>query len=986
MDTGREDVESLLDDTPGLADDLEEILAIDADGPWEFDDIPLDSGTFGELVSRGIAVEQDDGYRLADREAVRAALGHETEGDSGDSSAQRTSLLENVEIPISRQTALLLGGVLAFVALVRVAFVYDVVYRETITLMGNDPYKRLFWVEQLQGYPAFDVGALSSIPEGIRMRGDTLMLVTTWWLSELLGGTPDAARLTLAWYPVVAALITAAAVYAIAQKLTDDVRVAVASTLLLAVTPVHAYRTALGFGDHHAFDYIWLALTVLVVIWWEKEYETAESVTLSLGSRRCWAVAVALTVLLTAQTLSWVGSAIVLLPFGLFVAVRGALALYDDRSPLRETAPYLGSLGAAALLVLGIHAGLDWFPLFRAAIPLVVFAFAVAVVAFLEAGRVLSISPRTTLVGGIVSSTVAVLVAVLATPVLDPAIDRAFGLFESRQIAESGGLFSTEGGIFVLPILLFGFMLFLALPFVAMGAWRVAKHRDALWAIPTVYAIYFLGWAIVKIRFAGPLSLFTAVFAGWGLVRAANWVDLARPVDVFDSDHAIDWFERPDGRQLVSLVLLFLLVAGLGMVQTPIKQGQLAVEDSTYETAQWIDEYSEANGMAYPENGVFAEWSDTRIYNYFVSGESLNYGFEQRNYVPFLGSTDAEEWYERLQNQHGFVVFTGARNGTDGATMERRLMATDESTLSGFQHYRLVHTTENGPHRVFELVDGSTIVGVEETAETVTAETSVSVSGQTYTYRQQVSTNPYGLYAVTVPYAGEYAVDDLEVSVSDSNVRSGARALHHDRDGLLHWPFDATDGRVIHDRVGGIQGEGSNLTVTDEGIQGSAIEFDRAERSRLQADVRAPEEFTISTWIKPTALNTTEENDYRNIVRSGEGLFIVLEQNGRVSLKIPWADTPAAIGGDVTVDRWHHVAATYDGREYTLYVNGTQVANGTVQQGSPSWNGRLRVGSGPNPLHIFDGTIDEFRIYDRALGTDAVQSLASRTNSTEERS
>jgi len=983
MDTGREDVESLLDDHPGLTDDLEEILAIDAEGPWEFDEIPLDSGTFGELVSRGIAVEGDGGYRLADREEVQSALGHEAEGDSEEAPSPRTALFESVEIPISRQTALLLGGLLAFVALVRVAFVYEAVYRDTITLMGNDPYKRLYWVEQLQQYPAFDVGALSSIPEGVRVKGDTLMLVTTWWLSELLGGTPEAARLTLAWYPVVAALITAGAVYAIAQKLTDDVRVATASTLLLAVTPVHAYRTALGFGDHHAFDYIWLALTVLVVVWWEKEYEVSESVTVSLRSRRCWWVVVALTLFLTAQTLSWVGSAIVLLPFGLFVAVRGALALYDDRSPLRETAPYLGSLGGSALVVFGVHAALNWFPLFRAAIPLVVFAFGVAVVAFLEVGRYLSISPRTTLASGVVSSTAAALVVVLTTSVLSPAIDRAFGLFESRQIAESSGLFSTEGGIFVLPILLFGFMLFLALPFIAMGAWRTAKHRDALWAIPTVYAIYFLAWAVVKIRFAGPLSLFVAVFAGWGLVRAANWIDLARPVNVFDGEHAIPRFERPDGRQFVSLVFLFLLVAGLGIVQTPIKQGQLAVDDSTYETAQWIDEYSDAHGMEYPENGVFAEWSDTRIYNYFVNGQSLNYGFEQRNYVPFLGSTDAEGWYERLQNRHGFVVFTGARNGTEGATVERRLMANDEARLSGLQHYRLIHTAEDGPHRVFELVDGSTIVGVEDTAETIAAETSVTVSGQTYTYRQQVSTNPYGIYAVTVPYAGEYSVDDLQVSISDSEIRTGSRSIHHDRDGLLHWPFDATGGTVIHDRVGGIRGEGSNLTVTDESVRGSAIEFDRAERSRLETEVQAPEEFTVSTWINPTALDTTEENDFRDIVRSGNGLFIVLEENGRVSLRMPGTDAPVKRGGDVTVDQWHHIAATYDGREYTLYVNGTRVANGTAQQGSPSWDRHLRVGSGPNPLHIFDGSIDEFRIYDRALGADAVQNLASGTNSTE---
>jgi dolichyl-diphosphooligosaccharide--protein glycosyltransferase len=983
MDTGREDVESLLDDHPGLEDDLEEILAIDAEGVWEFADIPLDSGAFGELVSKGIATKQEGGYRINDRAAVRAALGHETEESSESRDTTTASVFERVEMPLSRQTAVVLAGLLALVALFRVVFVYDVVYRDPISLMGNDPYKRLYWVEQLQQYPAFDVGALGTIPEGVRLSGDTLMLVTTWWLSELFGGTPEAARLTLAWYPVAAALITAAAVYTISLKLTDDIRVAGASTLLLAVTPVHAYRTALGFGDHHAFDYIWLVLTVLVVIWWEKEREASAGTTLDLTSRRTWGVVVALTVLLTIQTLSWVGSAIVLLPFGLFVVVRGTIALLDDRSPLRETAPYVGGLGAAGLLVIGVHVGFDWFPIYRAVIPLLVLAFSASAVGFLEAGRFFSVAPRTTVLSGVVSSTVTVLVVVLTTPALDPAITRAIGLFESRQIAESSGLFSTDSAVFLLPVLLFGFMLFLALPFVAMGAWRTVEHRDALWAIPTVYAIYFLLWAIVKIRFAGPLSLFTSIFAGWGLVRVAAWVDLARPVVPFDTEHAILQFERPDSKQFVSIVFAFLLVAGLGIVQTPIKQGQLAVDDSTYETAQWIAEYSDDNGMAYPDNGVFSMWSDTRVYNYFVNGQSLNYGFEQRNYDPFLGSTDAEEWYERLRDRHGFVVFTGARNGSEGETMERRLMANDESRLAGLQHYRLVHTAADGPHRVFELVNGSTLVGAEETNDTVTVETEVIVSGEPYTYRQQVSTNPYGLYTATVPYAGEYSIASQQVTVSESDVRAGVQSIHHDRDGLVHWPFDATDGTVVYDRVSGIQGEGSNLTVTNESIRGSAVQFQQAEYSRLQTNLEAPDEFTVSTWVKPSALDTTEENDYRNIVRSGGGLFIVLEENGRVSLRMPGTDAPPVAGGNVAVDQWHHVAGTYDGREYTLYVNGTRVANGTIQEGSPSWNGYLGIGSG-NQRHIFDGTIDEFRIYERALEANDISDLASETNSTED--
>ncbi|QSG08040.1 UDP-glucose 6-dehydrogenase [Halapricum desulfuricans] len=47
--------ESLLEDRPDLETALEELLTVDAErDTWTFDDVPVDSGTFGELVSREI--------------------------------------------------------------------------------------------------------------------------------------------------------------------------------------------------------------------------------------------------------------------------------------------------------------------------------------------------------------------------------------------------------------------------------------------------------------------------------------------------------------------------------------------------------------------------------------------------------------------------------------------------------------------------------------------------------------------------------------------------------------------------------------------------------------------------------------------------------------------------------------------------------------------------------------------------------------------
>ncbi|MFC7082348.1 hypothetical protein [Halorussus caseinilyticus] len=360
MNSVREATDDLLADRPGLESDLRELLAVDADADgWAFDDVPLDSGTFGELVSRDIVAKDGDEYEVADPEAVRASLdgetppGTESADESDDSSSLSSASGVSLSLPSRTETGAL-GVALAFVFLMR-TYVFPSVFRgEYVVLPSNDPYYYRYWVERLsaEATGAFDFSVLSGLPIEVA-KGEPLMVGALWWLTNLLGGA-DAAGFVLAWYPVVSALVVAALVYALAVRVTDDRRVALASVGVLAVIPAFAYRTGLGFADHHAFDYPWLALTALSLAW------VADVDRERLSAVRPWVAAGVLGVAVAGQVMAWEAGPLLIGALGAYVAVRAAADVRADRSPLVASAPILVGLAVASVLSHLAHAGFGW--------------------------------------------------------------------------------------------------------------------------------------------------------------------------------------------------------------------------------------------------------------------------------------------------------------------------------------------------------------------------------------------------------------------------------------------------------------------------------------------------------------------------------------------------------------------------------------------------------------------------------------------------
>ncbi|MFY4813868.1 STT3 domain-containing protein [Haloarcula sp. AONF1] len=763
---------AVLDDRPELRDATAAVLAVDdeQDG-WTFDDIPIDSGQFGELVSMGIVEKDGDEYRVADPDAVRAALNGESEvgNDSGHGLALGDALRFDFD---ARATGLLVAA-LAVVFIARTYVIRSIYRGGDIVLSSNDPYYYRYHVEQVAANAgsAADFGALSVLPRALT-KGEPLTIATLWWVSSLFGGSKEVIGHVLAWYPVVSALVTSVLLYLLAVRVSSDRRVGLASVLFLAFIPGHAFRTSLGFADHHAFDYPWLGLTALALV---VALTTVTNRT-SLRRPQPWIAAVGIGVGIAGQVLAWEAGPLLVLPVSLAVLGQTLLDGANDRSALVRNAPVLAGVSLGAILAGSVHAATGWQTALVAGTPALLTAGTAVVIATAEAARRFGTTARQLAAVDIGLGVVGLVVFRFGLTEQWGTFSRRLDtLFRSNGTAETYGLFSADAFGF---LFLLGLTLFLALPAMVWGV-DLARNDRSGWLVASSYAWVLFVLAVIQVRFVGELAPFLALFAGLAFVWVASWVDLSRPV-LTTGDGDLRDVLVPDTRAVASLFVLFLLFGALGMVQVPVKTSQVLVEDGTYDAATAIEADAAERGLEYPESYVLSRWGQNRVYNYFVNGKSQSYGYARGTYEPVVAATDPEKAHNRISGRVGYVVTTET-DIEEPTTMYVRLhqhFGSQNGDVDGLAHYRPLFTSEDGSHKAFAVVPGGTVKGTVAPNATVSVVTTVGVSDREVGYERQTTANRNGKFTVTVANPGTYTVttdsgSETTVEVTEQTVYDG---------------------------------------------------------------------------------------------------------------------------------------------------------------------------------------------------------------------
>lgn len=137
---------------------------------------------------------------------------------------------------------------------------------------------------------------------------------------------------------------------------------------------------------------------------------------------------------------------------------------------------------------------------------------------------------------------------------------------------------------------------------------------------------------------------------------------------------------------------------------------------------------------------------------------------------------------------------------------------------------------------------------------------------------------------------------------------------------------------------------------------------------------------TLAAWIYPIALSGGTTNGWRTVILKEAGstasydLYANQDTNQPSSyLSIGGVDRGVVGPAQLPLNTWSHLAATYDGAQQRLFINGVQVAT-RAQTGSALVSaGLLRIGGNSVWGEYFQGRIDDVRIYNRALADGEIR-------------
>lgn len=213
-------------------------------------------------------------------------------------------------------------------------------------------------------------------------------------------------------------------------------------------------------------------------------------------------------------------------------------------------------------------------------------------------------------------------------------------------------------------------------------------------------------------------------------------------------------------------------------------------------------------------------------------------------------------------------------------------------------------------------------------------------------------------------------------------------------DGLiLHYDM-AQQGTTVTDSVGSYDGSLNGATSWVTGLNGSAVQLAGGEDyiGMPTGALSQSEDVTVSMWLRLDQIATwttlmtvgNDTNNYAIFAAMGTpfgnevGITMAIKVNGGTEYRVA-----APAGTYPETGAWTLVTYTQSGNTATIYLNGTQVAQGNMNSSiydvvAAAASAQARIGDN----HIYGdpslvGAVSEVKVYNRALSADEVLAQAN---------
>ncbi|MFA6328553.1 MAG: LamG-like jellyroll fold domain-containing protein, partial [Candidatus Micrarchaeia archaeon] len=274
---------------------------------------------------------------------------------------------------------------------------------------------------------------------------------------------------------------------------------------------------------------------------------------------------------------------------------------------------------------------------------------------------------------------------------------------------------------------------------------------------------------------------------------------------------------------------------------------------------------------------------------------------------------------------------------------------------------------------------------VYEVNETISGQTVSSSTALNFTHTGLLDNTQY-CYKVRATLGGQYsnytsAICNItfdRTAPATPNLLPGKRGL------VAYYKLDDGSGTSAADSAYNNTGAVSGATWTSGRVNGglSFNAVDNYAYATVPGILTDPTiSYTLESWVSPRVNTNSSEHMVVGKVGRHGGILSTSSSGSTIQFRFQYVNNASGwfsiISSAVPLDSWHHVVATYNAtnKEMKLYVDNVLAGSANFTGTPTSYGSTLYLGgySGATSKYGFNGSIDEVKIYNRALTATEVE-------------